>query len=268
MGYLSELWVPCENLRAYKILYSMENAIRMLIVECLEKTAGERWYRSRLPGDILNSYREARSAEQKIKWTSLVPHHPIYYIDFPALRKIIERRDNWNEAFKHIFSRQDIFSSRWSSVEPIRNNVAHNRCVSAADIDFLTATFTFLSSTIGEARFNELAAQSKTIPDIVSRITTLRMEGEQALGLCKCAERLKCLPNWNIISPSWWFDDSFIGRDLSPIRTYFGTLNEYMSLPRRRGEGHKIEKWIEQKGIDKLFSHSDNLLAELERERF
>ena len=268
MEYLSQLSIPPENLRAYKILYSMENAIRMLIVECLEELAGTRWYRHRLPGDILDSYQKAQIEVRKIKWTSLVPHHPIYYIDFPALRKIIEQKKNWDEAFKPIFDRKDVFSASWSSVEPIRNNVAHNRCISDADIVSLTATFTFLRSAIGETRFNELAAQSKTIPDIVSRITTLRMEGEQALGLCKCAERLKCLPNWNIISPSWWFDDSFIGRDLSPIRTYFGTLNEYMSLPRRRGEGHKIEKWIEQKGIDKLFSHSDNLLAELERERF
>ena len=92
MEYLSQLSIPPENLRAYKILYSMENAIRMLIVECLEELAGTRWYRHRLPGDILDSYQKAQIEVRKIKWTSLVPHHPIYYIDFPALRKIIEQK--------------------------------------------------------------------------------------------------------------------------------------------------------------------------------
>lgn len=210
----------------------------------------------------------ARTVEQKIKWTSLVPHHPIYYIDFPDLRKIIEQKNNWNEVFKSIFVRKDLFSAFWSSVEPIRNNVAHNRCISDADIGSLNTTFTFLMNTIGEARFNKLAAQAKTIPDIVAQITSLRLEGKQAHRLCKCFEHLKCLSSWNIISSSWWFDDLYIGEGLSPIRTYFETLNEYKSLPRIRGEGHKIEEWIEQRNIDALFFHSDNLLAELERERF
>ena len=268
MEYLSELWVPRENLRAYKILYSMENAIRMLIVECLEELVGTRWYRHRLPGDVLKSYQKAQNEVRKIKWTSLVPHHPIYYIDFPDLRKIIERNDNWNNAFKSIFDRKDLFSTYWASIEPIRNNVAHNRCISDANILSLTTTFTFLRKTIGETRFNELAAQSKTIPDIVYRINTLREEGKEAFRLCKCFNRLNCLSRWNIISSSWWFDDLFIGKDLSPIRTYFDTLKEYMSRSRRRGEGHKIEKWIEQRNIDKLFLHSDNLLAEIEHERF
>ena len=240
----------------------------MLIVERLEELAGPKWYKQRLPRDVLTSYKKARSVEQKIKWTSLVPHHPIYYIDFPSLRKIIEKRDNWNEAFKPIFGRIDLFSASWSSVEPIRNNVAHNRCISDEDIVSLTATYTFLNSIIGETRFNKLAAQSKTIPDILSLITNLREDGKQAFELCKCFKRLNCLSTWNKISSSWWFDNLFIGKDLSPIITYFNTLNKYQSLPRRRGEGHKIEKWIGQKNIDALFTHSDNLLAELENERF
>ena len=246
----------------------MENAIRMLIVECLEELAGPRWYKHRLPGDILKDYRKAQREVRKIKWTSLVPHHPIYYVDFPALRKVIEQKDNWNEAFKSIFCRKDLFSAKWSSVEPIRNNVAHNRCIGDEDIVSLTATFTFLTRTIGERCFNELAAKSKTIPDIVSQITTLREDGKQAFDLCKCFKQLNCMSRWKIISSSWWFDDLFIGKDLSPIKVYFVTLNKYNSLPRRRGEGHKIEKWMRQINIDEQFMYSDNLLAELENERF
>ena len=258
--------VPDENIKAYKMLYSMENAIRMLIVDCLEKIAGEKWWKDRLPGDILKDYKESKNKEQRFSWISLVPHHPIYYVDFPSLKKVIEKKNNWDDVFKRIFGNKEMFSSSWSSIEPIRNKVAHNRCINESDIIFLNKTLTFLTNTIGESHFKTLAGQSKTIPNILSHVKNLKAEGKQALEICESCDCFTNLPVWRAIFPAWWFDDLFIGQDLSPIKAYFGSLEEYILLPRKRGEGYKIERWVREKNISKLFSDSDNLLDQLEHE--
>ena len=258
--------VPVENGKAYALLYAMENALRMLIVEQLETVAGPRWYNQRLPGDVLASYRTARGEERRIRWTKLVPHHPIYYVDFPSLRKIIEQKNNWNDAFGMIFGRKDIFASSWSTVEPIRNKVAHSRQIGQTDVITLMNTFNFLSHSIGENQFNELACRSRAIPDIIQRINTLRDEGKMAIRKCKQLATIESLRTWKIISNSWWFDESYIGHDLSPTQRYFETLERYLSLPRNRGRGHLIEKWVREKNLDRLFLHSDNSLAKLVRE--
>ena len=92
---MNENLVPEENIRIYCHLYIIENAVRELIVELLSAIDGPRWYKKRLPGDVLGKYREGVEFERGIKWFQLIPLHPIYYIDFPDLKKIIERDNNW-----------------------------------------------------------------------------------------------------------------------------------------------------------------------------
>ena len=258
--------VPFENTKGYQILYTIENALRMLIVDQLETVAGSRWYKQRLPADILAAYQTARDEERKIKWIDLVPHHPIYYVDFPSLKKIVEQKNNWNDAFKVIFRRKDIFAASWSAVEPIRNKVAHNRQIGQTELVSLKHTFNFLTHSVGTDEFTALARQSISIPDIILRITALRNEGESTIQKCRCFERIESLDTWNSISNSWWFDDSYIGSELSPIQIYFDTIKEYTLLPRRRGQGHLIEKWIREAKVNQLFARSDNLLAKLMKE--
>ena len=261
-----QLSVPSQNTRAYEILYAMENALRMLIVERLEDVAGPRWYKHRLPGDVLVDYRNARKEERKIKWTQLVPHHPIYYVDFPALKKIIEQTNNWNETFRLIFGRKDIFSASWSTLEPIRNKVAHNRQISQNELTTLIDSYNFLSNLVGECHFRALARQSKIILDIKQRLRDLETEGRQAFKRCKRIVPIQSLPIWKSLSSSWWFDETYLGRNLTPIANYFNAVEEYILLPRNRGSGHKIEKWIKDREIHHLFVQFENLLAELEKE--
>ena len=84
--------VPKENIEIFCYLYRIETGLREFIIDSLNGLAGQRWYKTRLPSDVLVKYRKSRNSEKNIKWTQLIPHHPIYYLDFPDLRKIIERR--------------------------------------------------------------------------------------------------------------------------------------------------------------------------------
>jgi len=91
--------VPVDNVRVFRILYQIEVGLRELIIDSLESSYGPIWWKSRLPGDVLESYRKGLAAERAINWINIIPHHPIYYIDFPDLQKVITTNNNWSEVF-------------------------------------------------------------------------------------------------------------------------------------------------------------------------
>ena len=91
--------VPAENAECFSYLYVIETALRELIVECLEQAAGSRWYKTRLPENPLESFKMGRRVERECPWHQSVPLHPIYYTEFPHLKEIIERSDNWKDTF-------------------------------------------------------------------------------------------------------------------------------------------------------------------------
>src|SRR5881409_788931 len=99
--------IPEENLTIFCILFKIENALREFIIHSLEESSGPKWYLNRLPGDILTKYRNARQIELGMSWSTLIPHHPIYYIDFPDLLKIIVPSDNWSDQFERVFAKKD-----------------------------------------------------------------------------------------------------------------------------------------------------------------
>jgi len=129
--------IPTNSVAAFKILFSVENALREFIIATMTGHAGGKWYKSRLPGDIYKKYKEAQLYEKSVYWYDLVPHHPIYYLDFSDLRKVIEQNNNWNEIFKNIFQQKYVTAETLFSIEPIRNKVAHNRIISDTDLKHL-----------------------------------------------------------------------------------------------------------------------------------
>jgi hypothetical protein len=126
--------IPANSVDAFKLLFGIENGLRKFLIAKMEAHAGSRWYKSRLPGDVLQKYKDAKKYENTVPWVDLVPHHPIYYLDFPDLRKIIEQTNNWKEIFQPIFQQKSVAVETLFSVEPIRNKTAHNRIISNSDL--------------------------------------------------------------------------------------------------------------------------------------
>lgn len=248
--------VPKENIEIYCYLYRIETALREFIIDLLENLEGPRWYKKRLPGDILEKYRKAREIEKSIKWTQLIPHHPVYYIDFPDLKKIIERSDNWKDAFKKVFSRKDILSSTLSELEFIRNSIAHNRKSTQTDVTIVKATYGKLSQAIGKERFDELSARCTHSTDIWKNLQELLKESQTTYSACKNCEPLENLVVWGSTHKEWWFDESYLGHKLDEITNYFKLIEEYVALPRTRGIGHKIEEWVRRSDIDEKYNES------------
>jgi len=181
---MAESSVPENNLRAYEIIFTIEVGLRELIIDKLQNCAGSRWWKLRLPSNVLKSYRAGREYERLIKWLQLMPLHPLYYVDFGDLRKTIERNDNWTEVFKPVFGSKQWISTSLTELEPIRNRVAHNRPITALDVQMADSVLISIKSAVGEATFNGYVASFSLYPSVVETLSALRQEARKGMTSC------------------------------------------------------------------------------------
>jgi len=241
------------NLSVYRLLYQIEVGLREFIIKTLTTKCGPRWWKERLPPDVLEAYRKGRVYERSIKWCYLVPHHPLYYIDFPDLKKVIERADNWRDVFQPVFKQKDILITTLSQLETIRNTIAHNRRASERNLSITKDALDTLISAIGEEQYRELIATCSSTVDIPKVITLLKDEAISAFETCRACAPLERLEIWGRVNAIWWFDTDYLGHDVTHINRYFNILLGYQGQPRRRGSGHIIEAWLQSQGLETAY---------------
>lgn len=251
-----EEFIPTENLEIYRNLYVVENGLREFIIDELSLKFGSRWYVTQLPGDILEKFKQAKKFERTIKWTDLIPHHPIYYIDFPDLWKIMLRNDNWNACFKSVFGKQEFVSGTLTQLDFVRNKIAHNRHATQSDVLFVKNTYSMLSKLIGEAKLASFARNSSYAGDILEKLQLLQKLAEQSFEKCSGFAEIPELSLWNSVRSSWWFEESYLGHSVTKISEFFELIRLYSELPRSRGTGHKLEKWILDNKVREAFEQS------------
>ena len=247
---------PQENLEIFAMLYCIETALRELIIEILSTIEGPKWYKKCLPSDVLPKYKEAREKEKRIPWVQCIPHHPIYYVDFPDLKKIIEDGNNWKKAFERVFARKEVLSSSLSELEPIRNKIAHNRKASGEDVEIVRGVYSKLSTAIGPDYFNSLSDRCTLGEDITVRLTQLWTEAKSSLLICQEFRSLDGLKVWDLVRDKWWFDELYLCEKLDNIISFFQLIDEYSHLPRLRGSGHKIEAWVKSSGVETKYANA------------
>jgi len=251
-----ESLVPSENLVAYRNLYRIEVAIRELIIELLAKVDGSRWYRRRLPELVWRGSLDKIRRERSSHWTRMVPLHPIYYTNFSELQQIIERQDNWRDAFENIFGRREIVSGTLLELDPIRNRTAHNRRATRTDLTILSAAEDKLKASFGQDRYYSLVGRCTSAPDISAQLGSLLVE-LRALGqrCIDCSPLPECTV-WKSLSGQWWMDDEYLGLDLTSLRGFYNLLSVYAELPRTRGSGYEIEAWVVQNGLSEKWRNA------------
>lgn len=120
-----------ERKMPYDTLLRLENALREFISKELSKITPD-WWIQRVPSDVCQ-----RAEDRKARSENLWPWHQekdlplIYYVDFPDYIRIIIRKDNWKETFSSKFKDKEAVSAKLRELEPIRNDIAHSRDVSA-----------------------------------------------------------------------------------------------------------------------------------------
>ncbi len=254
---------PTENLEIYGLLFEIEVGLREFVIQELGARYGERWWIDRLPGDVLDSCRTGIRLERSTLWLELVPHHPLYYSNFADLRKVVERRDNWEQVFKEQLGRKDIFAATLSELEPIRNKIAHNRRATSSDLKIVKACRAKLGTLIGEERFTLLVSSIAESADIPAMLLALRSEAAEALESCNELQALGNLPAWTETSGSWWFAGEYLQAPVTLINAYFNALATYRDLPRQRGTGHALERWMRETDLATLYDKSEEEFSRL-----
>lgn len=257
---VDHLPVPEINIEIVRHLYCIETGLRELIIESLTDAIGSRWYRQRLPGDVLAQYEAGRTYERSLRWTEFIPHHPLYYIDFPNLGKVIAREDNWRDAFARYFQRKDVLLATLTGLEPIRNKVAHNRKAIESDLVRTRGAYDVLVNSVGREHMSQLLEQPSRALDIVTEVVGLYRELSAATTLSFECQALPELPEWNRVAKAWWFDTPYLGLATETVSSLTALLEAYGMLPRARGTGHVLEEWLGTNRVRDAWSACDQEL--------
>ena len=120
--------------RAYKILYALENVVRHLIIERFKDSVGETWFDTKATVDMKRKRDSRIEKEEKNQWHTGRNRHPIYYLDFGDLAKLIV--NSW-DVFDDLLPSQPWVVSRLDDAERSRNVIAHTNLLSAEEINRL-----------------------------------------------------------------------------------------------------------------------------------
>ncbi len=260
---------PEVNHSCAAFLYVIEVALRELIVEELSSAQGPTWYKSALPGgnderSILHKYRESKKKQKEIPWMKSIPFHPIYCLDFPDLATIIEKRDNWQKAFQRIFKRKEILIADLRKLEPIRNDIAHNRKVDSSSLDIALAVLGLLINSLGEDRLSSLIGRCSNALNVPNRLYELRIEIFNIQDFVKNALPITACTVWKGTKHEWWFDSDYLETDLTVThKLYEELLPQYKALPKGRGSGYKVERWVKASDFNSTVQQSLDLLDQL-----
>ncbi len=201
-------FLPKSNREVSELLFAIEVGLRELIIEMLSESGGTKWHKTLLPSDVTEKYLRGRKAQLAAKWSSHVEHHPLYYIDFPDLAKVLNT--NWKKSFSDLFGAKEVFLGSLKSLEPIRNSLAHNRKVSEADVTLVRGVFSQFSTALGERRFYQLVETCSVAPAISELMDRLSDEIDIVAREVSALESPRTPDVWESIWNAWWFDDEFL----------------------------------------------------------
>jgi hypothetical protein len=111
-------------LDAYDSLLKFEFEMRDLITTRLTARVGPRWWKLRIPTDVVEDCEVRKAEKEKPGGTS---HHPLYYAYPDDYKKIILRRDNWPECFQPVFRSKTEVEFYFLCVAAARPDIAHAR---------------------------------------------------------------------------------------------------------------------------------------------
>jgi hypothetical protein len=121
-----------------EILKDFENELRSFIQSKLEEEIGKNWWKQAIPSDVQQRCQERKENREKLPWMGDEEYPLIYYADFNDYFKIITRRDNWKKIFgKYFVDEAWIKTKLVLELAPIRNDIAHNRELTAEKVQKL-----------------------------------------------------------------------------------------------------------------------------------
>lgn len=129
---------------------TVERTLRKFIQKRLSRLSAD-WWITRVPTESrLRAEDRKRRNESSWPWLSPNPTAHVDYLDFSDYRKIVDRDDNWDEAFKEVLLHREIVVGKLAELEPIRNNLAHHRDLSTDEQQVLALNVDHLMKLVRE----------------------------------------------------------------------------------------------------------------------
>jgi hypothetical protein len=241
------------NARAYNILFEIEVVLREIIARSLAERFGSRWQKQGLPNDIKQKVAEALKYERQTHWTRLTMHHPLYYLDFPDLKKLIANNANWPNGFDQLFTRKTSVEASLSEIELTRNKIAHSRPLTEHDFDLLTSAHHKLIAAVPQDRIADAKRAAAGSTSIRKCLTQLLAALDAALtaastGASLNTDQVQALQ----VADEWWLDEMYLGCPLAAFGDFVPLCIAYARIPSGIGQNHVRLKWSKDRQFCEL----------------
>lgn len=247
------------GLGGYQRLFRIENTLRELVVAELGRVGGSKWWKQRVPGPLQQKATAGKVYEASQPWRGRIIYHPIFYLDYPELRAIVEKKDNWDDAFQPLFLRKDQFSATFGAVEPARNRVAHTRVCLPDDLRAMDRAIAMLETAIGADRVIELSKLRSFVADgdrILERFRSDLSESHRSFLACEhlAPERLpEALP--------YWLMAEAFEHHTADLEALLSLLAEYSEIQPGVGSALRLLNWPRRDDLLDLFARSANSIS-------
>lgn len=108
-------------------------------------------------------------------------------------------------------------------------------------------------------RLNGNMPSTLPINTINMMLSKLNDKIDEYQRICLNCQRLHTLDLWDEVINASWFNESSLKSPISDIEKLFRLLIEYTQLPRSRGDGHRIERWLRD-------NHFENMLKKAKKQ--
>ncbi len=255
--------VPSQRqLEAYCGLFRIEVFLRELVIDELSRL-GPQWRRQCIPPDVRESMRNGIASEKSAPMQRVRLLDPIYYTDFPDLKKIIVKGDNWETIFRHVFPNKDIIAAKLLELEPIRNAVAHSRSISQDELELVKVAETYMLAIVGKDQYRVLSQRESRAPSVADALARTYAYCASVIPRLKLCETIEEPSDLITMHDRGLLDEVFLGISADLVVTFLRKINAYRRLPRRRGEGHLIEHFCRRERLEALAEDTQALLKQL-----
>jgi hypothetical protein len=254
--------VPFENdnIAAYRLLLTIEVALRELVRTTFQEQFGSSW-RKRLPGPLLTKVREAERDEDSKRQFDFARLGPLYYL---TMGELIE--DLAQAPAKPVLDLVggSSFLSQLQNLLPVRNAVGHSRAVSSTGLLSTQAIYQQLLTALGEERLRQLLSH----PDIGLR------SPEAAVHLLEWFQRsLRVIrdlespcPQPTILQQArdqhWWGNTGAATFDCRLVEEAAAIVNEYNAIPMGLGSRDLRRRFIDDRSPLKVIESATRSLVQ------
>ena len=264
------------NLKAFKLLFEIETALREFLIERCEQSIGPRWHETVFPKITLERLKthgepkpgakgpgEKRSADDKKGWVSRVAFHPVYYLDFSELADAFELKTNNDLDRLFVSNRRDVIVQHLRRAMPIRNPIAHNRMIVEIDLATVQNSYVGIRNEIGAELFDRYASSPPSQVAKDAEMKQLRTELRTSAAAVRAATEVS-LPVWDRLKQRWWMELDW-QLDAKSVREVFKLLEGYREVWNQNflGRRQRMLDWYEPNWNAANF---DRAMASLERD--